>query len=485
MSVARQAAAGVAWNIAAGLSVRALGLVGTLVLTRFLAPGEFGDVMMAGVVVDTAARVANYNLGLFVITHRSDAGEAFQAFVYHVGAIASACLAVTFFRYPIADALGSPGMTRYIPWLAFAMVLLQTSRIPESTLHRAMRFRVLATTRALGEIAYTVVSVGLVPFLRAGAVVAGNLARAATFTAVIVTRSDRSEWLRPVALRLSTARRMLRFGFPLSTRTLAETFSASWDNLLVSRLFGTEVMGQYVLAYRLADIAGEVAEYISDVLLPSLSKLEVDRQRLALPRISAMMALVLFPLIGGLAVVAPAMVNALLDPRWAGVAPMLAILCFRSVPVPINAVLWPYFAARGRTVFLMYLGMVRLALVLGFILTLGRLGPLWACLAVVLAFLLSSLIQVFVGSRLEHLKPGPLLAAVVRPLVASGLMVAVVLLFRATIEAWIAMPAMLALGLEVGVGAAGYAAAAFLVVRPTTLEFIGVVRGVIARKSPE
>ncbi len=485
MSVARQAAAGVAWNIAAGLSVRVLGLGGTLLLTRFLAPAEFGDVSMAVVVVDTAARLANYNLGSFIVTRQSDANVTFQALAYHVGAIAAACLAVTLFRHPIADALDAPGMTRYIPWLALSMLVVQVSRIPEATLHRALRFRTLAATRAFGEVVYTVVSVSLAPFLRGGAIVAGNLARSVTFTAAIIRGSNRSEWLRPTALRLSTAKEMLRFGFPLSTRTLAETFAASWDNLLVSRLFGTQVMGQYVLAYRLADITGQVAEYIGDVLLPSLSRLEVDRQRLALPRISAMMALVLFPLIAGLAVVAPVVVTALLDPRWAGVAPMLAILCFRSVPLPLNAVLGSYFAARGRTTPLMYLGIARLALVFGLILTLGQLGPLWACAAVVLAFQLGALLHVFVGGRLEQLPPGPLVAAIVRPLMASALMAALVLLFRVTVEAWIPMPVMLALTLEVGVGCIGYAAAALLVARSTALEFIEVVRGVISRRGAE
>ena len=240
-------------------------------------------------------------------------------------------------------------------------------------------------------------------------------------------------------------------------------------------------MGQYALAYNLADITGQVSEYISDVLLPALSRLDVDRQRLALPRISAMMGLVLFPLIAGLAVVAPLVVTALLAPRWAGVAPMLAILCFRSVPVPFDSVFTSYFAARGLTKPVMYLSMVKLALVLGLMLTLGRLGPTWACVAVVLAFHLSSLLYMFAGWRLEQLAPRPLILATVRPLIASGLMAATVLLFRMTVEAWFPMPVLLDLALEVAVGGVAYVAAAFLVARPTALEFLEVARGVVRR----
>lgn len=480
-SVAAHAATGVAWNFVTGLSLKALGLGGTLILTRFLAPAEFGDITAAVVVVDTATKFANYNLGTYVVTRRTDASVTFQALVYHTGAMATALLMVTLFRHPIADALGTPGISRYIPWFALSMLLLQISRVPEATLYRALRFRTLALTRALGEAVYTVVSVSLAPFLRGGGVVAGNLARTATLTTTIVLRSNRSEWLQPAALRLSAAKDMARFGFPLSARTLADKLSGSWDNLLVSRLFGNHIMGQYALAYNLADITGQVSEYISDVLLPSLSRLDVDRQRLALPRISAMMGLVLFPLMTGLAVVAPLVVAALLAPRWAGVAPMLAILSFRSVPVPFDSVFTSYFAARGLTKPVMYLSMVKLALVLGLMLTLGRLGPTWACVAVVLAFHLSSLFYMLVGWRLEQLAPRPLISATLRPLVASGLMAAAVLLFRMTIEAWFPMPVLLDLVLEVAVGGVAYVAAALLVARPTALEFLEVARGVVRR----
>ena len=87
MSVARQAATGVAWNFVAGLSGRALTLAGTLFLTRFVAPAEFGEVAAAVVAVGMATQFANFNLGSYVMTHPTDAATAFQAFVYHVAGI--------------------------------------------------------------------------------------------------------------------------------------------------------------------------------------------------------------------------------------------------------------------------------------------------------------------------------------------------------------------------------------------------------------
>ena len=91
ISVARQAAKGVAWNMGTGVTVRALGLIGTLVLTRFIAPAEYGEVSAALICVLTATRLFTFGLGPYVIAHRADAGVTFQALVCHMIAIAVAC----------------------------------------------------------------------------------------------------------------------------------------------------------------------------------------------------------------------------------------------------------------------------------------------------------------------------------------------------------------------------------------------------------
>jgi O-antigen/teichoic acid export membrane protein len=47
MSLGKKAAGGAAWNVVMGLGGRAVGLVATLALTRFLDPTEYGEVSVA------------------------------------------------------------------------------------------------------------------------------------------------------------------------------------------------------------------------------------------------------------------------------------------------------------------------------------------------------------------------------------------------------------------------------------------------------
>lgn len=47
MSIAKQAAHGVAWNMALGVTTRVITLVGQLVLTRFMWPEDYGAAITA------------------------------------------------------------------------------------------------------------------------------------------------------------------------------------------------------------------------------------------------------------------------------------------------------------------------------------------------------------------------------------------------------------------------------------------------------
>src|SRR6185295_10417412 len=85
-SIAHKAVAGAMWGTGASLLVRALSLVGTVIIVRFLTPAEYGAIQSAAVVVLTASQLATLGVGPYIVTFR-DAGPrvAFHATVIHVG----------------------------------------------------------------------------------------------------------------------------------------------------------------------------------------------------------------------------------------------------------------------------------------------------------------------------------------------------------------------------------------------------------------
>jgi PST family polysaccharide transporter len=463
------------------VTVRVFGLAGTLFLTRHLTPSAYGEVSAALVSAMILSQTLNFSFGTYVIVHRSQAAEVFQGFVFHVAAIGLGCAGILLVGESLAGFLGVPGMARYLPGVALAMLITSFGTVPSATLVRTLRFRVVAFARATGEAVYTTAAVALVVPLGGWALVVASVARSIVSSTLLIARSDRSEWFRPVRPSGRSLRDMLRFGWPLSVSGSAASLSGNADNLLMAQLFGPNVMGQYNLAYNLAATPAEqVCEQIGDVVFPSLAAVEEEARRRAILRAAGLLAVLLFPVIAGLSAVAPTAVRTLLDPRWSGIAPMLALLAWMTVARPITLTLDAYLQVRKHNTALMLARMGRTVLVLGSLLLLSTRGPLWACAGVVLGSGLYAIVPLSVARWKEGVPAGPMVRAMVPPLLASILMAVVVVASRTALgssewSGWLALPA------EVAVGAVAYGALAWGLCRRQAVDLINLLRGILRR----
>jgi lipopolysaccharide exporter len=484
VSIAARTATGAAWQLTAGVGVRAIGLVGTIILTHFLSPSSYGEVMLASACVLFAMRTLSTGPSAYVIACRTSREESFQALLLQVTTTVLGLSLLVLFREPLASALAAPGMARYIPGLAVAGLAAQVSSVPAATLTRDLRFGVPAIARIVGEGAYTVTAVGLVPFLGASAIVVGGVVRSALSSTVIMLRSEAPKWWAPVRPDWSAIRRQLAFSLPLTGSGLADTVSRYGDNLLVSRLYGPGVMGQYHLGFNMATTPNEyVAEYAGEVMLPGLAAVnDPERRRRAFLRILGILPLLVFPLAFGLAVTAPTAVAAFLDPRWAPVGPMITVLSGIAVARTIGSVTFPYLLSNRLSRPMLALALLRSVTLVLLMLTLGRLGPLWACAAATLAAVGTHITGLVWVSRSAGIQLLSLFGALSPPLWASALMVLSVLGVRTALSSSVSAP-WLQLVAEIGTGAVTYVVGVRLLAPDRVADVVAVVRTVANRKS--
>jgi O-antigen/teichoic acid export membrane protein len=234
------------------------------------------------------------------------------------------------------------------------------------------------------------------------------------------------------------------------------------------------------LSYNLSSTStGGVAEHIADVLFPSFARLEARQRGPALVRAVSAMAFVVFPLGLGLGVVAHNVVRIAFNSEWAIVAPMLAVLSLYAAISPPGWTFRAFYKAQGRTSFVMMAGMVRLALMLAGISTVGRFGPLWACAAVDMAFV-AHFVLMWSGLRGPYPQlMRPAARAVLQAFGACVPMIAAVLLTQWAERLFIPLPPAWALCLEIPVGVLGFVAGAALFARATALDLFGLVRNLV------
>src|SRR5215510_1097605 len=128
-------------------------------------------------------------------------------------------------------------------------------------------------------------------------------------------------------MRAEDVRALFAYGIPLMIAIVTDRAASRWDNLIMSKLFDTGVMGRYNLAYSLAEMPMiNVADHIGDVLMPSFSRMDAEQRPRAAVRAAELMGVIVSPFGVGLGAVAPTVVATFFDPRWATMAPMLTIL---------------------------------------------------------------------------------------------------------------------------------------------------------------
>lgn len=484
MSLANKAVRGATWTIGSSIGGRAIGVVGTLALTHFLAPAVVGEVSAASILILSANQLSSLGLGQYIVAKpKSGPHRVFNAAAIYLSAGALAITTVVLFGDLLSPALSAPDLGRYIPGLAVSVALDRLAFIPERVLLREMRFGEVAATRTASEIAYSVTSVALAASGFGGfAIVVGNIARSALRAGTLLTITPRKLWLAPTRLRKEHARPLLAFGIPISVGASLNFASRKWDNLLMAGMFGPAQMGLYNLAYNLADIpASQVGEHIGDVLLPSFAHMDDAGKNSALARSAAMLALVVFPLATGLAAVAHTLVATLFGPAWQGLAPYLIILSSLSVVRPVGWLIQSYLQAQDAPRAVMVLEAGKVAALVGLIVLFGLVSPLFAAAGAGAAFTLHAAASLWMIRRHHGVPIASVVGGMIGPALACAAMAGTVLLVRAGAQnAGLETPALL-LVVEIAAGILAYALATQVFANATCRQFIILLRRAFAR----
>jgi len=486
MSLAQKAAHGALWTMIGSMGGRAVGVVGTLVMTRFLHPEQIGEVGAATVLAMSANWITIWGFGQYAVVkgRGDDALEVtWHATVAYamLGAISLGLMAI--FGGRLTPYLDAPEAAVFVPGMALAMFIRRLAAMPERVLTRQMNFRASGLVLAVGEMAYTVVAIALAALGMGGmAIVIANIVQSIVVLVILVRAAGMAAWATPQRLKWSRIKDMLAFGVPLGIQNISAQAARYWDRLAITYFFGTGATGAYGLAYSLADVpAIQVGEQIALVLLPSMAELPPERRPRALERSTALLSLIIFPLAVGLGLVADPLIELILPKNdWQDVAPLLAVLACLSVFRPVTWVLSAYMEAEATTGRLMFLEIAKLGILLGGIAVLAPFGLVVAAAAVGVAFGFTAIAGVILTMRAGP-SPRRLFLAFFQPFLACGAMALVVWGVHWTLVTIdLDHPAILLTAMVIA-GAITYVVAALVICRETSRDLLQLAKKALKR----
>jgi O-antigen/teichoic acid export membrane protein len=295
------------------------------ILTRFLAPAEYGMVAMFLLVATFAEPVVGINLPGAVTVKFYDAKARIDSFVGSgfalVGGAAAICLLVVLL---LRDALTS--VTQVPPIWLLLVIPLVFGRTVGNTLfallrvsERAVWFAVLQNTLTASILTLAVI---LVVFANAGwqGRTAAELAAWLAFAALAVVFLRRSGWFSWTFDRRYAAQ-LIAFGVPLIPHTVGAALMVQTDRLLLTNLVGIEETGLYVVGYQLALVIELLASSFNYAYAPWLFRqlAAPDRRTLGrIVRLTYTQFAVATVVAAAVALVMPWAAAVLLGPRFQG-----------------------------------------------------------------------------------------------------------------------------------------------------------------------
>ncbi|MBH2042327.1 MAG: lipopolysaccharide biosynthesis protein [Comamonadaceae bacterium] len=455
----KQIAKGAAWLMGFKLLDKSIGLISTLVLVRVLTPSDFGLVAMAMAVVALLELMGAFGFDSALIQRQDTARSHFDtAWTFNVMFGVAIALLLVVMAVPAAAFYREPRLELMLPVLAIGAVVGGFENIGTVAFRKELNFRMEFIYLLIKRVAVFVVVVTLAFTLRSFwalifATIAGKV------MAVLI-----SYLLHPYRPRFSLAARgdLFHFSKWLFISNLIQFLHSRSTDFILGRTVGSYGLGVYNLAAEISAMPStELIAPLNRAVYPAYAQLAKAREKLLIRflEVYGLISLVAFPVAVGLFCLSDLVVALLLGPQWTDAVPILQILGLCGLLGALQGNMYVVMSAMGKpkanTMLSASLLAVSLPAVVWASLQYGALGAAYAHFFFALVGFAGI---VFVFTRVTGAAKLQLLAVMWRPMIASGLMAAMVLsIERLTAQVSGQMPAAVNLIGFVMLGAISYA----------------------------
>lgn len=404
MNLKQKTISGLFWSFFSQGGRQVSQLIVTAVLARLLLPNDFGTLAMVTVFSNFASIFGEMGIGSALVqkqnTHDRHYYSAFWLNIF-VGVIltlifmAASPLIAWFYK--------KPELIPILQVVALNFVLSSFTIIQQTVLTKEMDFKSLA----IRDILAVIFSGGVGVFLAyRGFGVWSLVYQMLGFTIInAILLWVLSSWRPRLQFALSDIKDILHFSANLTGFNILNYFARNMDQLLIGKFLGSQALGYYSLAYKIMLYPLQnISWVIVKVMFPAFSKVQHDLEKVRSSYIKMVraIAVVTFPLMVGLFVLAPEVVGAFLGAKWYPIVGIIRVFCICGLVQSIQTTAGSLILSQGRADLQFKLG----ALNSFFAVLAITIGLRWGILGVAVCYTLEQLlwacyVQPLVNSLIE------------------------------------------------------------------------------------
>lgn len=366
-SVRRKLVRGVLWNTIEKFFVQGVSFVLGIILARLLSPSDYGLIGMLTVFLAVSGQFIDG--GLYnALVQKKECKEIDYSTVFVINmTMAIVIYMILFFTAPlIAGFYNEPLLTDLTRVIGINFILGAFNTVQRAKLNKAVDFKSLAKINVTSTILSGTVGV-FMAFTGLG--VWALVGQRITSTIVnLFLLPLFSKWKLSIKFSKKSFHKLFGYGSKLMVTGLYSILINNISTLFIGKTYNSAQLGYYTKGLGYPNlIANIVYGVLGSVTFPVLSSLQDDKEHLirVYKKCLFLIALVVFPVMVLLALLAKPLVLILLTEKWLPCVVFLQITCFAKLFYPLSALNMNILNAVGRSDLFMKLDFSKAPLILG------------------------------------------------------------------------------------------------------------------------
>ena len=365
-SVKKTLVRGVVWNTIEKIVVKGAAFVIGIILARILSPSDYGLIGMLAIFITISNVFIESGFAKALIQNQECKDIDFStAFVTNV-TISLLIYVVLYISAPyIALFYDEPSLTLITRALSVNFVIGALNIVHRAKLMAKVDFKSLAIINFWGTIIGG--AIGIFFAYKGYGVWALVFQTIASTASMMFMFPFYSKWTPSIKFATDSFRRLFNFGSKLLVTGVVATIVNNLTTILIGRYYKSGALGYYTRATQYSDLAATtINDVFNTVTFPVLSSLQNDKENLVriYRRILFYTALITFPLLILLVLLAEPIVVIMLTDKWLPCVPLLQILCVARMFTPISSINMNILNAVGRSDLFMKIDLSKIPFIL-------------------------------------------------------------------------------------------------------------------------
>jgi teichuronic acid exporter len=377
-SLMSKAAGSLFWSAIERNCERGIQFIVSIVLARILAPEQFGIIAMLTVFIALARTVVDSGFAAALI-QKKDVTHVDECSIFYFNIFFGVLMAG--FLWLAAPWLAAfyevPLLTPVTRVMSLKLISSSFGIVHVTLLNRQLDFKTQVKARMISVVGSGAVGVIMANYGYGVWSLVGQQLSASVLNSIALWIV--CSWRPSLIFSVRALRSMFGFGSKLLVSSLIDTVFRNIYMLVIGKLFLPAQLGYFGRAQSLQRLPAVNIFYpFKRVMFPMFSQISDDKRRLkeVMQKTLVTLAMINFPLMIGLALVAKPLVLVVLTEKWLACVPYLQLLCISSLLYPLHLVNVNVLKAKGRSDLFLRLEVIKKVLTVVAILVTYRWGIL-------------------------------------------------------------------------------------------------------------